>query len=445
MERFIASEHLISQNSRVLCAVSGGADSVCLLSGLYALREKLGFTLCAAHYNHRLRGRESQRDEDFVRMLVGERFPGVELRVGGGEVAAKAAETGRGIEETARQMRYEFLKQTAQELGCDRIATAHTADDNAETILLHLCRGSGLQGLTGIPPMREGIIRPLLTTTRHEVEEYLRQEGLAHVEDGSNADESFARNRVRRRVVPVLEELYPGFARRSSENALRLRADEAFLEEQARKLLEGGNSAAALAAAPEPVALRGVRLLLRRARGGDDTCAAVHLERVLALCRSEDPSGQVDLPGGIVARREYDRLILEHRTERAAVEERAVLLPGVTPAGEYQIRVQSAVYAGQKPEPHEYWLAKNHISHLTVRSRQEGDTLKLPGRSTKTVKKWLVDEKVPRALRDSLPVLVWTGGIAAVAGLGMAQELIPREREACWHIRITSENKTEII
>ena len=441
MVDFIRAETLIPPNARVLCAVSGGADSVCLLSGLYGLRERLGFSLCAAHYDHRLRGEESRRDADFVRRLVAERFPEVELRVGSGDVAAAARARGRGIEETARQMRYEFLRETAEELGCDRIATAHTADDNAETVLLHLARGTGLQGLCGIPAQRGELIRPLLTTTRAEVEGYLDQRGLPHVEDSSNADEGFARNRVRRRVVPVLEELYPGFARRVSENAARLRADEDYLEKQARKLVQAEERAAALAAAPDPIALRGVRLLLKEARGGDDTCAAVHLEGVLALCRGDDPSGEVHLPGGLTARREYGRLVIERRVETPGPEERDAALPGVTPAGEYRLWAESARYAGERPGPLEYWLSKARISHLSVRSRREGDTLKLPGRPTKTVKKWLVEEKIPRARRDSLPVLCWEGGVAAVTGLGMAEGLLPRTGEECWHITVTSNDQ----
>ena len=442
LEDFIRSETLIPPNSRVLCAVSGGADSVCLLAGLYDLGEKLGFTLCAAHFDHRLRGAESRRDADFVRRLVEERFPGVELRAGSGDVAAKAAELGRGIEETARQMRYEFLRKTAEELGCGLIATAHTADDNAETLLLHLARGTGLQGLCGIPVKREKLIRPLLTTTRREVEEYLTQRGLPHVEDSSNADESFARNRVRRRVVPVLEELYPGFARRVSENAARLRADGDFLEEQARKLVEEhGSSAAALAGAPDPIALRGVRLLLKQARDGDDTCAAVHLESVLALCRGEDPAGEVHLPGGLTARREYDRLVFSREVPAVGLEPGELALPGRTRAGGFSVAACSHVYGGETPGKWEFFLRANEISHLSVRSRQEGDTLKLPGRPTKRVKKWLVDEKVPRGRREDLPVLAWAGGVAAVAGLGMAEGLLPRMGEKCWHITVTAEDE----
>ena len=195
------------KGSAVLCAVSGGADSVCLLHWLYGLRTRLGLKLTAAHYNHNLRGEESRRDADFVRSFVETCCPDVTLIVGSGDVSGQAARNKTGIEETAREMRYAFLQETARQVGATVIATAHNADDNAETVLLHLIRGSGLRGLTGIPPRRDNVVRPLLTTHRAHIEEYLRMYGLPHVEDSSNTDQRFARNRVRRQLLPLLKDM----------------------------------------------------------------------------------------------------------------------------------------------------------------------------------------------------------------------------------------------
>ncbi|MBO5917872.1 MAG: tRNA lysidine(34) synthetase TilS, partial [Oscillospiraceae bacterium] len=217
---------MIPEGGTVLCAVSGGADSVCLLHWLAGLRALRPFTLVAAHYNHNLRGEESDRDEAFVRSFLRQCCPQVELIVGTGDVAGQARQGRQGIEETAREMRYAFLRQVAEQVGADVIATAHTADDNAETLLLNLTRGCGLRGLTGIPPCRDGLIRPLLTTHREQVEAYLRAFGLPHVEDSSNTDMHYTRNRMRHQVMPVLRDIQPRLLEHLSQTAHLLEQDE---------------------------------------------------------------------------------------------------------------------------------------------------------------------------------------------------------------------------
>ena len=222
MRELIREFRLIPPGSTVLCAVSGGADSVCLLHRLWRLRRELGFQLAAAHFDHRLRGEESAQDLEFVREFVSlccgrdrvlqadgtwTQLPPVELFTGSGDVAAQARAAGRGIEETAREMRYAFLRETARQAGAQYIATAHTANDNGETILLHLARGTGLRGLCGIAPKSGDLIRPLLTTGRGEIEDYLRFRGLPWREDPSNREDVYARNRVRHQVLPQLEGL----------------------------------------------------------------------------------------------------------------------------------------------------------------------------------------------------------------------------------------------
>lgn len=454
MRQLISSAALLPPGSSVLCAVSGGADSVCLLHALYHLRPILNFSLSAAHYDHGLRGEDSTRDAQFVEQFValccgeqrlpdGRVLPPVKLYQSKGDVGKEAARTGRGVEETARVLRYAFLRQAAKQAGANLIATAHTADDNAETILFHLSRGSGLRGLTGIAPRRDNLIRPLLTTTRREIEDYLRYYALPHREDRTNFDDTYARNRIRHQVVPVLEGLFPGFAPRASDLAACLRADEDYLSGQARAISDravhrnGGLviPAAALAQAPGPLAVRALRQLLDVLCSGDWTGSAVHLESVLALCRTGSPSAQVSLPHGLIARREYDDLVLAPAGQET-LPVCPLPLPGTIQAGPWTVEVMSVLYQGEAQTPFDLWLAQTDaLSPLTLRPRQTGDRLRLPGRPEKTVKKWLIDEKIPRSRRDLLPVLAAPSGIAAVAGLGPAAEHIPNPGQPAWHIR----------
>ena len=212
-KRFTEKYDMLPQGARVLCAVSGGADSVCLLH----LLKSGGADVFCAHFNHRLRGAESDRDEDFVRRLCAEL--GVELFAGAGDVAEYAARNSMGTEEAARKLRYNYLFDTAAKCGAGRIATAHNAEDNAETVLMNLARGTGLRGIGGIPPRRGKIIRPLLQTTRDEIILYLEENGLEHVEDSTNAADGYARNRLRHYVLPVLRQQNAGAGPRAGIRA----------------------------------------------------------------------------------------------------------------------------------------------------------------------------------------------------------------------------------
>lgn len=460
MENLIRERHMIPPGATVLCAVSGGADSICLLHALYRLRPKLGFSLAAAHYNHKLRGADSDQDAAFTaqftalfcgeqRLSDGSRLPAVPLVVGSGDVAAEARRRGLGLEETAREMRYAFLRRTAADLGASRIATAHNAGDNAETILFHLARGSGLRGLTGIPPVRNELIRPLLSTTRQEIEAYLAYHGLPHREDRTNADDTYSRNRIRHQVIPVLEELFPGFTARMADTAARLRADEDYLTAQAQRIAHQAASApqaqsipaALVGDSPDPVAARTIRLLIGRLNGGDQDCSAAHLEAAVRLCRSTSPSAQLHLPRGLIARREYQQLVLTRVQSPPPLDSAPLALPGITAAGGWRITCTPEAYGGQRQGPWEFWLDRRLVPALTLRSRQTGDRLKLPGRPRKSIKKWYIDEKIPVHLRSALPVLDLDGQAAAAPGLGPAEELLPLPGADSWHITAAREKQ----
>ena len=442
MQRLIREETLFPPGCRVLCAVSGGADSVCLLHSLWQMRGRLGISVAAAHYNHQLRGAESDRDEDFVRALCAQ-LGEIPLVVERGDVAGEAQVSGRGLEETARELRYAFLRRAAAELGASVIATAHNADDNAETVLLHLIRGSGLRGLTGIPVVRGDIVRPLLTTPRDKIELYNKSYGLSWVTDSSNRDERFTRNRVRRQVLPLLDEICPGVRERLNRTAALLREDEDCLMEQAERLAgqaEGDRweqriPAELLREHHRAVSVRVIRILLGRLRRGNEDCSAVHLDGVLELCRGNAPSAWLPLPGGLTAGREYDMLVLSTRQPSLPLAGTALAMPGVTRTAHWTLECRRVEYRGEGQQPFRFYLSCD-AGAVTLRSRQTGDRLERPGRPGKAVKKLLIDEKIPLRIRDTLPVLEIGGHLAAVAGLGADRAYLPQMGAPCWEITV---------
>lgn len=439
---------MLPAGSTVLCALSGGGDSMALLTCLLALAEARSLTVLAAHYDHQLRGEESQADAAFVADWC--RRNRVPLTIGRGDVAAQAAREGTGLEETARAMRYAFLEETARAVGAAAIATAHTADDNAETVLLHLVRGTGLDGLTGIPPRRGLLIRPLLAVTRREIEAYLAAEAVPHREDSSNADLTFARNRIRHQVMPVLRDLNPAFSHRLAANLTHLRADRDYLEDQARQALplrqeeEGVSlSASDLAALPRPLAVRGVKQAM--AALGCHQLSAIHLDRVLALAEGEAPSAQIDLPRGLTVRRTYDRLCfcLDARSAQP-LPTVPIPGPGVYEMGTWELEVQETVrQSGTEQEAFAWFLCPRQVDFpLTVRPRRTGDRLRLPGRPEKPLKKWYIEEKIPRRDRDTLPVLTDPRGLVAAAGLGPEASRTAQPGAPALYITLTKTERT---
>ncbi len=440
---FFTTQVCLTHGCTVLCACSGGTDSVCLLHSLLQVGKTLGFRVIAAHYNHNLRGEESQRDADFVRTLAEDL--GVEIIFGEGDVAAQAGEHSSGIEETAREMRYTFLRQAAQGCGAQFIATAHNANDNAETVLMRLLRGTGTRGLAGIPPIRGNIIRPLLTVFRKDIEEYLARYKLPHVEDSSNSEDVYTRNRIRHQLLPVLEELSPGIVGRLNHTAEYLRMDENYLTSAAEKLAAQARRdgdrlyipSELLVQSGQAVAVRAIRILLAELREGNDNCTSVHFRNILELCRGEKSSGELHIPGGILVLREYENLVLTPRRVPPLAGCYSLPMPGEITVGRYHISGQECRYLGEVQGPYHFFL-DGRCGEMIVRGRRTGDELCRPGRKRKTLKKLFIDEKIPLQNRDALPIFEYSDRIAAVAGLGPDMEFVPEMGELSWEIIITT-------
>ena len=271
---------MFPHGTRVLCAVSGGADSMFLLHWLSAHSEKLGISITAAHFEHGIRGEESLRDCRFVEEFCREH--GIAFVCEHGDVPRYASDRGIGTEEAARELRYAFLKRTAQSLGCSRIATAHNADDNAETILFNLIRGAGSAGLCGIPPVRENIVRPLLGVSRDEIESYLKENGVPHVEDSTNSSDDYTRNRIRHEIVPLMKKINPAFSASAGRTAELLKSDDEFIsgysaEFIASEYADGSVSVEALSRLHPAVASRVIRMLCPKPLQAEHVAAALKL------------------------------------------------------------------------------------------------------------------------------------------------------------------------
>lgn len=428
----------VPAGSRVLCAVSGGLDSMCLLHFMATWGREWEFSVIAAHFNHRLRGAAADGDEAFVRAYCTER--GIPCLCGCGDVRAVAEQEGLSVEEAGRKLRYAFLKETAAQQGCAVILTAHHADDNAETMLLNLVRGTGVRGLAGIPPERDGILRPFLEISRAELTDYAAAHGVPHVEDDTNADpDAAARNLLRLKVMPLLREVNPRAVEHMAAAAGKLREADDFLESEAGRLLAcaktGPGSAELTCSAWSeiPIALR-PRVLLGLfdlLGAGRKDVGAVHLEALAALVGKDGE--KLDLPHGVTARYGQGRLVLKIGPETLPTVQ---LVPGVPLRwGAYALTLL--------PERRGPGLALRKdggpvsAGPCTPRRR-----MILPGTNggARTVKRLCLDRRIDLAARDALPAVYVGGRLAAVWGLGVNEEFLPRD-ESCRFIQIIKETE----
>ena len=400
-----AIDYRLLAGKRVLCAVSGGADSVYLLHRCLEGAAGHGYSVCAAHYNHCLRGAESERDERFVLDMCA--ALGVECLSESGDVEHFAAVNGLGTEEAARIMRYDFLERAADRLGAETIATAHSADDNAETMLFALARGSGLKGLCGIPPRRGRIVRPMLGVTRGEIEAYLDSRGIDHVEDSTNAALDYSRNKIRALVTPVLREINGEFALAAHRASRLLREDE-----EVRHM------------SPKSMSLK-------------------HVDAVLGI--AEAGRGESDVPGARF-RVESGRLYVV-RESAAKLAEREVIIPGKTFLPEVGITLSAEVLE-KTSEIHTslntfYFQYENICGTINCTPRRAGDRLRAVGRGcTKKLSDLFAEQGIPASERDLVPVLRDDKGVLAVVGFGQDERALPRGEGAVVVIRAKIEKDT---
>lgn len=409
---------LLQAGDRVLCALSGGADSVCLTHLLSTRAAELGVTVAAAHFSHGLRPESAKAERDLCQRLC-DRL-GLELFCGEGNTPAYAKERGLGAEEAARLLRRAFLEQTAERWGATCIATGHHLEDSAETLLLNLIRGSGSRGLQGIPPKQENRIRPLILMTKTEILDYVRAHGLEYAQDPTNLSGDNARALLRREVVPVLEQLNTRAVQHLARTALDTwRKDEPVRTETdqliARFHMDAGEACIpvdTLLACGEEVTVRALQTIQHRL--GGQMLERPHLSAIFDLCRGDDPSARADLPGTRAFRR-YDSLVLTGKATAVAPPPAELQPNRPVLFGSWQVLLTDdpAVVEGVRLR-----LLPEELP-LTVRSRREGDAVSMAF-GTKTIKKLFIDRKIPKDLRDNIPIVCNNKEILAVGNLCVA-------------------------
>ena len=431
---------------RIGVAVSGGPDSVLLLHFMRDSALEWGITLAVVHFNHHLRGAESDADERFVRILADSL--GLESICGQAEVARVAREKRRNLEATARELRYRFFFSLVDQGRLDRLVTAHTANDQAETVLMRLLRGAGTRGLSGIYRLLEGTVaRPFLDLTRPEIMREIEARKLEYRVDSTNLDSRLRRNKVRRELLPLLErEFNPAIIPLLKDHADRARDEEAFLEQQARErsrpwcLREGAEekiSVRALQGFAPAIQRRVLRQMLESLSPTLRGVAYTHIEELLRFAPGAQSGRSVLLPGEVAARKEFDWLILgsQPRSPGDGTYAYPVEVPG-----EITVPALGVTFVLKIVEPHEWggeynggmgtaMDAQKVPGRLLLRNWRAGDRFWPSGsRKLRKLKELFAERKIPRSRRSLWPVLecgqqiVWVRGFPPAASVAATRE-----------------------
>ncbi len=423
----IQKYNMLTFGDKIVVGLSGGADSCVLLHFMCILREEMHLTVYACHLNHLIRGAEAERDEQFVRNLCNQQ--GVELFVRRLPIEQMAKERKIGSEQCGREERYRFFDETAQKYHA-KIATAHTASDNAETLLLHLTRGCGIQGLCGIPPVRGNIIRPLIEVSRREIETYCSENRLLYVTDSTNLTRQYSRNKIRLDVLPQLEKINPSVLNAFQRLTVIMRDTAACLDTEAERLLQSaavpyGYRAEILTKADNAIRTRAIELFCRRyAPSGVEMR---HIEKI----------EQYLYNGGAVALNSHVRIIVKQGLLRAEI------FSEIQPSTEeIPLQIGKTVKIGYKNitlfllDMEEFYKQKKINKLLfnnaldydkipftrALRTRRSGDTfVTLRSGQTKTLKKLMCALKIPNEQRDFIPVLASESQVLWIDGIGVSK------------------------
>ncbi len=440
--QYVAEHELIRPGDRVALAVSGGADSVALLRLLLEVRGDLGIVLSVAHFNHKIRGADADADESFVRDLASKYD--LPFRSGSADTPEFARQSKLGLEAAARQLRHDFFRDLMREGFANKIATAHTLDDQAETVLLRLMRGAGTKGMAGVYPElrleRGSILRPLLQVRREDLRDYLRAVGQDWREDASNTDLAFMRNRVRHKLLPLIEaEFGAATLARLAETAEIARAEEEYWIRQIALFTLSSQGAGTHdidlpCLLREPVALRR-RVIRAHAQALGHSLDFLHVELICGLA-NQSHRGSVELPNGLRVSVQGTKL----RFRTAAEEERfppfahRIILPAEVrlPQLDCTLRFRLVEASQASQYARENRLSQElQGSEVVLRNWRPGDRFwPLHSKSDKKVKELLTAQRVPSNQRSLWPVAEHKGELVWVRGLPVSRKYSATEGQA---------------
>ena len=465
VEAFIRKYHMIEEGDRVVAGVSGGADSVCLLFMLCALRERMKFQILVCHVNHGLRGAEADSDEKYVEELCGKL--GVPCRIFRENVELTARKRKQSLEEAGRMVRREAFETMCREDGGTKIATAHHQDDNAETMLLNLARGTGLNGLCSIRPVRERWIRPLLCLGRKEIEEWLESREIRFCRDATNEEDEYTRNRIRHHIIPALEQqVNAGAVRHLNELSYQLQEVWEFVRQQTLGARDACMSVRTEASGRRVVQIDGERFLdtapalqkflaaecIREAAGAQQDIEAVHIDALAALFKKQTGKS-LNLPYRVKAQRTYSGVELfqeEKASENAGTDEVELRIPGETRLPGTNKKILCTVSAAGGDFSAEEIPQKSYTKcfdydiikySLSARFRRPGDYLTVDRKgSRQKLKSYFINEKVPREERDRMLLIADGGHIVWIPGMRMSSAYqIGSKTKKILKIKITEE------
>lgn len=427
VRRYIEKHNMIKKGDSIVVGLSGGPDSVCLLHVLSSLREEHDINLYAVHLNHMIRGEEALRDEkyakDFAKSL---NVPFISERIA---VEEYAKQNKMSSEEAGRFLRYRLFNEVAEKNGASKIALAHNMNDQAETMIMRFLRGTGISGLKGINPVREGrYIRPILSCTREEIEAYCREKALNPVIDSTNAESIYTRNKVRLEIIPYIRKYFnPNIILNLFNNSEIIRDEDDLInkismEKYQEIKVSDGIRTEDFNSLHIAMKRRIIRLLIEEVRGSLNQIESKHIEECMDFIESSGTGKLISLPGGFRGRIEYDSFKISPNEVREDFEEE-ILIPGVTSVPGKGFFIKTRILTGPSSDIREnryikYFNYDKIEGSLTIRNRRDGDYIYPKGMSgRKKLKDIFIDKKIPREERSGMPLVALGDEILWAVGM----------------------------